>query len=54
MFSGLQRKIKTGECVRITTGAPLPPGSDAIVQVENTELIEHDVFISYNLYGFTL
>ncbi|XP_031549535.1 gephyrin-like isoform X2 [Actinia tenebrosa] len=26
--------------MRITTGAPVPPGSDAVVQVEDTELVE--------------
>ena len=25
-----------GECVRITTGAPLPPGTDTVVMKENT------------------
>ena len=25
---------------RINTGAPVPPGSDAVVQVEDTELIK--------------
>ncbi len=32
--------VKAGEVVRITTGAPLPPGADAVVQVEDTELVE--------------
>ena len=26
--------------IRITTGAPIPSGADAVVQVEDTELIE--------------
>jgi gephyrin len=26
--------------MRITTGAPVPPGADAVVQVEDTELVE--------------
>ncbi|XP_070569448.1 gephyrin-like isoform X2 [Ptychodera flava] len=34
------RKVTSGQIMRITTGAPLPPGSDAIVQVEDTELIK--------------
>jgi len=25
--------VKSGECVRINTGAPLPPGTDAVIQV---------------------
>ena len=32
-----------GYCVRINTGAPLPKGADAVVQVEDTELIEYTV-----------
>ena len=29
--------LKTGECARIMTGAPLPPGADAVVMVEDTD-----------------
>ena len=32
--------VKSGFVSRITTGAPLPPGADAVVQVEDTELVE--------------
>jgi molybdenum cofactor synthesis domain-containing protein len=31
------RRINTGECVEIATGAPLPDGADAVVMVEETE-----------------
>ena len=31
-------EVTPGTAVRITTGAPIPPGSDAVVQVEATEL----------------
>jgi molybdopterin molybdotransferase len=31
------RKIGTGECAEISTGAPIPPGADAVVMVEETE-----------------
>jgi len=31
------RPIGTGECTEIATGAPLPPGADAVVMVEETE-----------------
>jgi len=34
------RILTKDNCIRISTGAPLPAGADAIVQVENTELIE--------------
>ncbi len=30
--------MSVGECVRVTTGAPVPEGSDAVVQVEDTRL----------------
>ena len=29
-----------GYCVRISTGAPLPAGADAVVQVEDTDLVK--------------
>lgn len=31
------KKLSKGECIEITTGAPLPTGSDAVVMVEYTE-----------------
>ncbi|VDO64495.1 unnamed protein product [Heligmosomoides polygyrus] len=34
--------VSPGECVRISTGAAVPDGADAVVMVENTRLIEHD------------
>ena len=33
------RVVTQGHCVRISTGAPLPPGADAVVQVEDTKLL---------------
>ena len=35
MFAG---KIESGECVRINTGAPIPPGADAVVRIEDCEI----------------
>jgi gephyrin len=32
-------ELKEGEIARITTGAPLPPGSDAVIMVEDTVLV---------------
>lgn len=29
----------SGSCCRITTGAPLPNGADAVIQVEDTEVV---------------
>ncbi|KAK6757529.1 hypothetical protein RB195_015381 [Necator americanus] len=34
--------VKSGECVRISTGAAVPDGADAVVMVENTKLLEHN------------
>lgn len=34
-----RRTIGAGECARIMTGAPLPPGADAVVMVERTEAL---------------
>ena len=31
-------EVTPGFCMRISTGAPLPPGADAVIQVEDTEL----------------
>ncbi len=38
-------EVTPGTAVRITTGAPLPPGADAVVQVELTEPAEDHVII---------
>ncbi|UXI16710.1 hypothetical protein NH340_JMT02653 [Sarcoptes scabiei] len=35
-------KIESGFCARISTGAAVPQGADAVVQIEDTELIETD------------
>ncbi|CAH0386166.1 unnamed protein product [Bemisia tabaci] len=37
------RNLGENECIRVTTGAPLPPGADAVVQVEDTELVSCDL-----------
>jgi len=37
--------VKKGECVRIATGCPIPPGADAVVMVEFTEERDDDVFV---------
>ena len=58
-------EVVPGSVVRISTGAPLPPGADAVVQVEDTELIEasddvrtsirvHEDCEAYNEDGFVL
>lgn len=32
--------VDKGYCIRISTGAPVPAGADAVIQVEDTELVE--------------
>ncbi|XP_063217717.1 gephyrin [Bacillus rossius redtenbacheri] len=32
--------LKTGQCARINTGAPVPAGADCVVQVEDTRLLK--------------
>lgn len=40
-----------GQVMRVTTGAPIPCGADAVVQVEDTELIrESDDVSDYKQY----
>ena len=41
-------------CCRITTGAPLPRGADAVIQVEDTEVVKssEDVCVCKNVTGF--
>ena len=34
----LNKHLAGGECIRISTGAVVPPSADAVVQVEDTEL----------------
>ena len=33
-------RVEPGTCVRITTGAPMPPGADAVIMVEYTEEVQ--------------
>ena len=34
--------IKSGECALIHTGGMLPPGANAVIMIENTQLVSHD------------
>ncbi|XP_055879906.1 gephyrin-like isoform X4 [Biomphalaria glabrata] len=38
-----EKTVTSGFCMRINTGAPVPNGADAVVQVEDTELVEASV-----------
>lgn len=42
VFSG---EIREGECVRIMTGAPIPPGADTVVRQEDTDYGQDEVQI---------
>lgn len=46
-FAGISLglRIEAGQCVRITTGAPLPEGADTVVMKENTRLEGDSVHI---------
>jgi molybdopterin molybdotransferase len=37
-----QREVGTGQATRIMTGAPVPAGTDAVIMVERTRLVEAD------------
>lgn len=38
-------RVENGQCVRITTGAPLPPGADTVVIKENVRVEGNQVFV---------
>ncbi|MGN6314412.1 MAG: molybdopterin molybdotransferase MoeA [Rhodanobacteraceae bacterium] len=38
-------RIASGQCARITTGAPLPPGADTVVIKENVRVEDERVFV---------
>jgi molybdopterin molybdotransferase len=39
-------RVEEGACVRITTGAPLPPGADTVVMKENTRIDGDSIVIA--------
>ncbi|MCA8916864.1 MAG: molybdopterin molybdotransferase MoeA [Planctomycetes bacterium] len=36
---GFKGSVRKGECIEIATGAPMPKGADAVVMVENAQLV---------------
>lgn len=38
--------VMPGQVMRVTTGAPIPCGADAVVQVEDTELLRESEDVS--------
>lgn len=47
MITGIE--VRPGTAVRVTTGAPLPAGANAVVQVEKTDLIDNQVVIRQDI-----
>ena len=41
--------VMPGQVMRVTTGAPIPCGADAVVQVEDTELLRESEDVSLGL-----
>lgn len=35
--------VLAGQCARIMTGAPVPRGADAVIRVEDTQALQHDI-----------
>lgn len=45
-----QKKVRRGYCSRISTGAPIPEGADAIVMIEYTEEEDDNILIYRSAY----
>ena len=47
LFTGQvsERPVGPGECLEIATGAPMPPGADAVVIVEDTDITDSRVSV---------
>ena len=41
--------MRSGECVRVNTGSAVPQGADAVVQVEDTQIVDWDIQTSEEL-----
>lgn len=46
------KMLESGQCVRISTGAKLPEEADAVVKLEDTEVLEEDVCVGNYLNKF--
>ena len=42
-------RVIPGSVARVTTGAPIPEGADAVVQVEDTTLVESNAEVSRSM-----
>lgn len=52
MFTQPTHTVMPGQVMRVTTGAPIPCGADAVVQVEDTELLRESEDVSMT-FGWT-
>jgi molybdopterin molybdotransferase len=48
---GALPKVEQGECVAIMTGAPLPPGADAVIMIEHTAQDRNTISIQRTLFA---
>lgn len=46
--------VMPGQVMRVTTGAPIPCGADAVVQVEDTELLRESEDVSTRVRALAL
>jgi molybdopterin molybdotransferase len=44
------KKVRPGSCIQVATGSPMPPGADAVVMVEDTELDDAKVKVYKPVY----
>jgi hypothetical protein len=51
-MSGESIRVESGMCARVSTGSIVPLGADAVVQVEDTILLEQKVGIYCRIYAF--
>jgi molybdopterin molybdotransferase len=47
-----RKTVQAGQCARIMTGAPVPQGADAVIRVEDTQLVSNEA-LSPNSEGTT-
>jgi molybdopterin molybdotransferase len=44
------KRVASGECIEIATGAPMPDGADAVVMVEETERVGEEIRVMTPVY----
>ncbi len=44
------KEVRLGTCIQVATGSPMPPGADAVVMVEDTELDDAKVKVYKPVY----